>query len=387
MYTRVRPLCADRIVETVRVLIIDTYYAQFIRTFYGRDSALSSLPYETQWKRLMRECFGTADFYSSALKKLGHEAHEVVSSAHPLQAAWAREHSPFLWANRWMAHVPKLRRVWELAVLRAQVGWYAPDVVLVQNVDQVPPVFARWAKQRADQVVAQHASVVRDVGMLSDYDLVVSAVPSLVERLRQRGANAEYLKLAFGTEVLERLRQVGEAYDVVHVGGYGQLHQERNRFLEDLTLNFDCHFWGTNAQSLDALSPIRRAYRGEAWGIDMYRRRAASKVTVTKHIRAAVGNDVANCTMYETTGIGTCLVVDRGRNLHEIFEPDTEVVAYDNHQDAIEKIKYLLEHPDKREAIARAGQRRTLKDHTYGARMEELVELLLRTQRRQRVSN
>ena len=32
--------------------------------------------------------------------------------------------------------------------------------------------------------------------------------------------------------------------------------------------------------------------------------------------------------------------------------------------EAVEKVTYLLDHEDEREEIARAGQKRTLKDHT-----------------------
>ncbi|WP_458392553.1 glycosyltransferase family protein [Rhizobium brockwellii] len=38
----------------------------------------------------------------------------------------------------------------------------------------------------------------------------------------------------------------------------------------------------------------------------------------------------------------------------------------------------ILTHPDKADAIAKAGQARTLKDHTYRSRMEELMPILAR---------
>ena len=38
--------------------------------------------------------------------------------------------------------------------------------------------------------------------------------------------------------------------------------------------------------------------------------------------------------------------------------------------------KYLLENPQKITEIALAGQKRTLKEHTYEIRMKELLEIL-----------
>ena len=47
-------------------------------------------------------------------------------------------------------------------------------------------------------------------------------------------------------------------------------------------------------------------------------------------------------------------------------------------EEAAELINHYLAHPDEAEAIARAGQERTLREHTYRKRMEELVPILQR---------
>ena len=41
----------------------------------------------------------------------------------------------------------------------------------------------------------------------------------------------------------------------------------------------------------------------------------------------------------------------------------------------MEKIQYYLVHEDERQAIASTGQARTLRDHTYRQRMEELGKI------------
>jgi spore maturation protein CgeB len=42
----------------------------------------------------------------------------------------------------------------------------------------------------------------------------------------------------------------------------------------------------------------------------------------------------------------------------------------------VTKIRHFLGHDDEREAIARAGQERTLSEHSYRARMRELATIL-----------
>jgi len=82
--------------------------------------------------------------------------------------------------------------------------------------------------------------------------------------------------------------------------------------------------------------------------------------------------------LYEATGAGSCLLTDAKLNLSELFEPDVEVVTYDSADDCAVKVKYLLDHEDERRAIAEAGQRRTLRDHTFDNRAVRLDEIIKR---------
>jgi len=52
------------------------------------------------------------------------------------------------------------------------------------------------------------------------------------------------------------------------------------------------------------------------------------------------------------------------------------VVPYKSPEECSELIKYYLEHEDERLAIARAGQERTLSEHTWFHRMKELTDIL-----------
>ena len=82
--------------------------------------------------------------------------------------------------------------------------------------------------------------------------------------------------------------------------------------------------------------------------------------------------------LYEATGVGSLLITDRKDNLGEIFDVGKEVVAYSSPEEAAELIRYYIDHPDEADAIAKAGQARTLKDHTYKSRMKELMPILER---------
>ena len=71
-------------------------------------------------------------------------------------------------------------------------------------------------------------------------------------------------------------------------------------------------------------------------------------------------------------------LTDAKANLGDLFEVGKEVVAYRDTAEAVEMIRYYTAHPEERDAIARAGQERTLRSHGYAQRMVELRDILRR---------
>jgi spore maturation protein CgeB len=113
------------------------------------------------------------------------------------------------------------------------------------------------------------------------------------------------------------------------------------------------------------------------FGLSMFQHLHDSKVTFNNHIDIS-SRAASNMRLFEATGVGTCLVTDWKDNLHDLFEPDREVVTYRSPQECVEKVKWLLEHPQEREAIAQAGQARTLKYHTFDQRAIEIDYIIRR---------
>jgi len=113
----------------------------------------------------------------------------------------------------------------------------------------------------------------------------------------------------------------------------------------------------------------------------MYRSLARSRITLNRHINVAE-NNANNMRLYEATGVGALLLTDRKDNLGELFDVGREVVAYSSQEEAAELITHFLAHPEEAAAIAAAGQRRTLSEHTYEQRMKELVPILERHYKR-----
>jgi hypothetical protein len=202
-----------------------------------------------------------------------------------------------------------------------------------------------------------------------------------VSRFRKEGIPSEYLRLGFDPRVLAQLGSTPPASEAVFVGALGRgQHSRGNELLERAARTVPIDFWGYDVDGWPPDASIRRRYRGEAWGLDMYRVLAGARVAVNRHIDVA--DDYANnMRLYEATGVGALLVTDAKSNLSELFEPDAEIVTYSNEDELVEKIEHYLHHEAERARIARAGQQRTLREHTYAHRMRELASILARHMR------
>jgi spore maturation protein CgeB len=111
------------------------------------------------------------------------------------------------------------------------------------------------------------------------------------------------------------------------------------------------------------------------FGLDMYQLLHDSQITLNTHIDIAL-EWASNMRLYEATGVGTCLLTDWQDDLSELFVPDKEVVTYRNANEAVEKANYLLTHDNERRAIAHAGKKRTLAEHTFDKRAIQFDELI-----------
>src|SRR5205823_2227429 len=111
------------------------------------------------------------------------------------------------------------------------------------------------------------------------------------------------------------------------------------------------------------VSPKLRPHLQKArFGLEMYQGLADSKVTLNIHADSSPTH-ASNMRLFETTGVGTCLLTDWRPNLAELFEPDREVIVYRSAAECVEKARWLLDNPGPRQTVAMAGQQRTLRDH------------------------
>jgi spore maturation protein CgeB len=369
----------------MRVLILDHYYPSFARYWYESHPGLEAASYDDQRRSFGTALFGGTEFEVNALRALGHEASAAIINVRPTQEAWSREHGirlpsdQRLQVRRRRGVVPWIDRVahdsWISAALLAQVEEFKPDVVHVQCMDSIDVGVLPKIHALARLVVGQIAAPLPMARALAGYDLVVSSLPNFVKRFREAGLDSEWLPLAFEPAVLDALGPVERSVPVSFVGSLFNSHGVRVRLLEQVASRVPVDIWTSDVAALAPDSPLRARLHDSAWGIEMYRALGESRITINVHIDVA--EDFANnLRLYEATGMGALLITDSKVNLGNLFDIGNEVVAYSDAASCIRTVRHYIEHPDEAARIAAAGQARTLRDHTWRARMRELVNMM-----------
>lgn len=146
-------------------------------------------------------------------------------------------------------------------------------------------------------------------------------------------------------------------YDVGFVGNISVAHQRtaRQRRLRLLTAQFPMN------------DPYRHYPPSEVGTIY-----SQSKIV----FNTSIAGDVT-MRIFEGAACGALVLTDAVQNgLTELYKPNEELVVFDDDEDLLTKTRYYLAHDKEREAIARAGQVRTLAQHTYRHRAQQIVDTM-----------
>jgi len=348
--------------ERKRCVFINTYYKVFIQRFYDENPNLYNLPYESQKKILINQCFGDSDFYSTALTKTGWDCYDLIINIPDLQNSWAKE-------NNFNGNF--------LEIAIEQIRQLNPDILFVQDI-------APWKKELFDIVrpyakiiVGQTASPVPVETYVKGFDILISSFPHYVERSRNHGITAYYQPLAFDPRVLNIIGFQEKKYLVTFIGSVSSMHSNATNLLETLSQSVPIDIWGYGGDSLNRNSPILKRHHGEAFGLKMFTLMAQSLITINRHIDAAE-NYANNMRLFEATGCGAMVITDYKDNLNDLFEIGKEIIAYRSPQECLEMVKYYCNNHNEALEIAKAGQARTIKDHNFDLRMKNYDEILSR---------
>jgi spore maturation protein CgeB len=370
----------------MRIVIVNHAYDDFLVWLYDSMPGLESRTFADQLAVYYATLFASSDFYAHGLGLLGHSVEEIVVNNLNAQRAWLNENRPSA-IRRWLAELAGRRRagsarpISELSsfeMLLEQVRLLRPDVIYNQSAYAFDNPQLSILKAYTGKLVGEHAAMpLPDSINFRLYDLIVSSFPPTIDWLRARGARAELNRLAFDPRVATMVPEAPRDIQASFVGSFLPVHRSRLDLVEAVASRVE-HLAVRGGVSIEIppTSPLFGKIGPALWGRDMYALLRRSQITLNHH--GDVPAFANNMRLYEATGMGCLLVTDYKDNLHEMFEPGQEVVAYQDAAECVDKVLFYLDERNRaaRDRIAAAGQRRTLNEHTYYARMKHLVELI-----------
>ena len=173
--------------------------------------------------------------------------------------------------------------------------------------------------------------------------------------------------------------------DIEHeVTFVGQPHGNREEIIERLAAaghGVECWGFGWPAGKLDHEEMVR------VFSTSRVNLNLSNSSTPPNNLRARVGRWLGRAPKgpppaqikgrnFEVPGCGGFLLTERVPHLERYFQPGREVAVYDGLDELVEQVGYWLAHDDERAAVAEAGYRRVLAEHTYDHRFEEIFRAL-----------
>lgn len=391
----------------MRLAYVCGYYEGYLAEFYARHPGLAHGSFDEQKRALQQDAYGWAGAWSAALPTLGYEVLEIYAGVPELDAAWLRERSA----------VPAAETA--LASAAGQIEAFRPDVLFFDHADARLLAALKRAAPSVRLTVGWEGSTLMKKALWKEFNLMLSCAPESVDRLRRAGIRAEHLDHAFNPGILRHLRPGSDANALAFIGQIvraSDLHLRRERILETvIDAGLPLSIFSPSAQvglrgtmkgvARIALYGVQQGLRraraprvlcnvlprpdlgdpgrerplmpvsrklarrlaAPLYGLPMYQTIRDSAVTINIHADSSPTH-ASNARLFEITGAESCMLTDWKQNLPALFAPDREVVVYRDASECAEKARWLLDHPNERAAIARAGHARTMASHTFAQR-------------------
>jgi tetratricopeptide (TPR) repeat protein len=376
----------------LRLLHVHTFYPEATEQLYRRRPDLKQAPFVAQMEAVLDDGVAGAHIFTPYLSALGYEAHFVVADNPYAQAQWLREHPE--------AASGVSQADWVKDIVRRQIAFWRPDVFYTANPLLFDTAFIASLPYRPRLVTGWRAADIDVSTDWSGYDLILSALPLLLDAARERGArHAAYFFPGLPAHLAEAGTDAKPEVDVLFTGSWTtRQHDTRNRMLEAVAhaaaspeAPFSLAVY-TDAGRQPAPEILHPFLKPPVFGREMHRTLRKARIVLDARAdhrlrspagdRDLGGTDTANMRLFEATGSGAFLLAQHVPGIHRFFEPGYEIETFSDHEDLLRKIRHYLLHPQEREAIARRGQERCRREYSMDARarvFDDIIRRHLRT--------
>jgi len=384
----------------MKVVMLWRYYPAQYEYFYSKYPQALTLSYSQHRNLFFSEHFGWPSELAQLMNTIGIQTEFLVINDEILQYKWAVENGLVIGS----------KDNWEQEIVLAQIKSIRPNVVWISSLD-LCGAFAYQLKHYCDKIILWVGSPFVKTADVGGASVLITENPATLQAIHHVFERVIVTKPGFDEQLLPMLQNVKKEYDVSFVGTLSPAHQSRvdtlsylhqkgvmvdafaNRqfpkkpsfsnlirgmasfLLKEKSItkaSVVLQKWLDNNHKARRAQILETFCKPPLFGLEMYRVLAASSITLNIHIDCAQGN-VGNMRLFESTGVGACVITEHGANIAELFEPDKEIITYKSKEEMVEKITYLLEHRALASEIGLAGQQRTLRDHSVARMLHDIM--------------
>ena len=391
----------------MRIAILTYLYSEAVSYLYNLFPNLDEQNYDEQKIIIDKHVSIWASGWENEFEKNQIPILTVPTNIPKFLKKWAKENN-FSTADR-------------AQIILEMVKRFSPDILFydLYDYDLLEEIKAKISSIKL--VALWKGSPPIDTKIYKLVDVTISCAPEEVSQLNNAGIKAEHLHHAFNKNILDDQKPTEKLYNVAFIGQIFKsvgFHINRDKVLKNLVnelnlnvfseaynlsaVDFTTHFakkivlafllpfyiaankvTGGFAAQLEKsvnypLTPysveLKKSLKTPVYGKKMYDTILKSKVVLNIHADSSPLY-ASNMRLFETTGIGSCLLTDWNENINELFEVDKEVVTFRNVHECIEKAKWLLANEKERSDIAIAGQKRVFSSHLYEHRLPQLLNI------------
>lgn len=142
----------------------------------------------------------------------------------------------------------------------------------------------------------------------------------------------------------------------------GQAHGNRRQVIDELRKSgVSVETWGLGWEN------------GRLSQVEMIKVFNQSKINLNLGEASVSGVKEIKARDFEIPGCGGFMITGSSKDeLAEYYDIGKEIIHYESTKDLIDKVKYYLDHDSERESIAEAGYIKTLNEHTYEKRFNDI---------------
>ncbi len=163
--------------------------------------------------------------------------------------------------------------------------------------------------------------------------------------------------------------------------GLPQYKPRRQMLKKVIDAGFKLKWWGPKpARKLKEipflLSKVCKSYGGRFVYLESFSKVVkASKIFLSRDSYPDVRLSMS-VRIYTALCCGAFYMCQKVEGIETLFTPGKEIEIFEDYDEMIDKIRYYLQHEQKRNSIAQCGQKKVLERHTYIHRFNEMFDIL-----------